>query len=72
MFLHQNITGQYLDPNGKFILVSYTVTLVLTVLWGMLLWNDPDLSVKYKNDTFYVPEPWAYYHMHVKEHLELT
>ncbi|XP_059926646.1 ceroid-lipofuscinosis neuronal protein 6a isoform X1 [Gadus macrocephalus] len=54
------------DINGLFLLGSFTGTMVLVVVWVTYLWNDPDLRKKYPG-LLYVPEPWSYYSLHVKD-----
>jgi hypothetical protein len=40
------------------------ITLLLVALWVAWLWNDPVLRKKYPG-VIYVPEPWAFYTLHV-------
>lgn len=54
-----------LDVNGRFLLYTFTVTLILTVAWVAYLWSDPVLRTKYPG-IIYVPEPWAYYTLYLK------
>lgn len=55
-----------LDVNGRFLLYTFTVTLILTVAWVAYLWSDPVLRTKYPG-IIYVPEPWAYYTLYLKQ-----
>ncbi|XP_005094845.1 ceroid-lipofuscinosis neuronal protein 6 [Aplysia californica] len=52
------------DPNGLFLVWTFTLTVTLTGLWSVWLWNDPVLRQKYPG-LLYVPEPWAYYTLHL-------
>lgn len=54
-----------LDINGRFLLYTFSFTMILTSIWVALLWNDPVLRTKYPG-TIYVPEPWAYYTLYLK------
>ncbi|CAL8243907.1 unnamed protein product [Lota lota] len=54
------------DGNGRFLFGTFSVTMVLVVVWVTYLWNDPDLRKKYPG-LLYVPEPWSYYSLHVKD-----
>lgn len=50
--------------NLHFRLYSFALTLSLVALWVAWLWNDPVLRKKYPG-VIYVPEPWAFYTLHV-------
>ncbi|XP_038623168.1 ceroid-lipofuscinosis neuronal protein 6 isoform X2 [Tachyglossus aculeatus] len=63
---HQKRKGLSLDSNGLFLFYSFVVTLVLVALWVGCLWNDPTLRKKYPG-VIYVPEPWAFYTLHISE-----
>ncbi|CAN9506578.1 unnamed protein product [Ophioblennius macclurei] len=63
--LLQRRRGLVADGNGVFLLASFGLTAVLVALWVGFLWSDPVLRNKYPG-FFYVPEPWAYYTLHVK------
>ena len=54
-----------LDINGKFLLYTFSVTLLLTAIWVGYLWNDEVLRIKYPG-LIYVPEPWSYYTLYWK------
>ncbi|KAL4227210.1 Ceroid-lipofuscinosis neuronal protein 6 [Mactra antiquata] len=54
-----------LDVNGRFLMYTFSVTLVLTIVWVSVLWNDETLRIKYPG-LIYVPEPWAYYTLYLK------
>lgn len=53
------------DINGRFLLYTFTVTMLLTAVWVAYLWNDSVLRTKYPG-LVYVPEPWAFYTLHLK------
>ncbi|XP_035019243.1 ceroid-lipofuscinosis neuronal protein 6a [Hippoglossus stenolepis] len=65
MVIHQRRKGLGPDSNGRFLLCSFGVTLVLMALWVFYLWSDPVLRNKYPG-LLYMPEPWSYYTLHVK------
>ncbi|XP_032100512.1 ceroid-lipofuscinosis neuronal protein 6 isoform X4 [Sapajus apella] len=64
LVLHQQRKRLFLDSNGLFLLSSFALTLLLVALWVAWLWNDPVLRKKYPG-VIYVPEPWAFYTLHV-------
>uniref|UniRef100_A0A8D2AZX8 CLN6 transmembrane ER protein n=1 Tax=Sciurus vulgaris TaxID=55149 RepID=A0A8D2AZX8_SCIVU len=64
LVLHQKRRRLFLDSNGLFLFCSFTLTLLLVALWVAWLWNDPVLRKKYPG-VIYVPEPWAFYTLHV-------
>ncbi|XP_035114911.1 ceroid-lipofuscinosis neuronal protein 6 isoform X4 [Callithrix jacchus] len=64
LVLHQKRKGLFLDSNGLFLFSSFALTLLLVALWVAWLWNDPVLRKKYPG-VIYVPEPWAFYTLHV-------
>uniref|UniRef100_A0A8C3WSM5 CLN6 transmembrane ER protein n=1 Tax=Catagonus wagneri TaxID=51154 RepID=A0A8C3WSM5_9CETA len=64
LVLHQKRKRLFLDSNGLFLFYSFAVTLLLVALWVAWLWNDPVLRKKYPG-VIYVPEPWAFYTLHV-------
>ncbi|XP_037649270.1 ceroid-lipofuscinosis neuronal protein 6-like [Sebastes umbrosus] len=66
MVIHQQREGLSPDSNGLFLLCSFSITVLLVVLWVAYLWNDPVLRKKYPG-IIYVPEPWSYYTLHIKE-----
>uniref|UniRef100_A0A8B9YH88 CLN6 transmembrane ER protein n=1 Tax=Bos mutus grunniens TaxID=30521 RepID=A0A8B9YH88_BOSMU len=63
LVLHQK-KRLFLDSNGLFLFYSFALTLLLVALWVAWLWNDPVLRKKYPG-VIYVPEPWAFYTLHV-------
>ncbi|XP_019954961.2 ceroid-lipofuscinosis neuronal protein 6 homolog [Paralichthys olivaceus] len=63
--IHQWRKGLSPDSNGQFLLCSFTVALILVGLWVFYLWSDPVLRKKYPG-LLYVPEPWSYYTLHIK------
>uniref|UniRef100_A0A4W2D8J8 CLN6 transmembrane ER protein n=1 Tax=Bos indicus x Bos taurus TaxID=30522 RepID=A0A4W2D8J8_BOBOX len=64
LVLHQKRKRLFLDSNGLFLFYSFALTLLLVALWVAWLWNDPVLRKKYPG-VIYVPEPWAFYTLHV-------
>lgn len=64
LVLHQKRKRLFMDSNGLFLFYSFTLTLLLVALWVAWLWNDPVLRKKYPG-VIYVPEPWAFYTLHV-------
>ncbi|CAL8352318.1 unnamed protein product [Merluccius merluccius] len=54
------------DVNGLFLFGTFSVTMVLVVVWVTYLWNDPILRQKYPG-LLYVPEPWSYYSLHIRD-----
>lgn len=65
--IHQHCKGVSPDSNGLFLLYSFSVTVLLVAMWVGYLWNDPVLRNKYPG-LIYVPEPWSYYTLHIKNH----
>lgn len=55
-----------LDINGRFLLYSFALTLLLVLVWVIYLWNDEALRVKYPG-LLYIPEPWSYYTLYLKQ-----
>ncbi|XP_004687566.1 PREDICTED: ceroid-lipofuscinosis neuronal protein 6 [Condylura cristata] len=64
LVLHQKHKRLFLDSNGLFLFYSFGLALLLVALWVAWLWNDPVLRKKYPG-VIYVPEPWAFYTLHV-------
>lgn len=64
LVLHQKRKRLFMDSNGLFLFYSFTLTLLLVSLWVAWLWNDPVLRKKYPG-VIYVPEPWAFYTLHI-------
>ncbi|GAB1294326.1 Ceroid-lipofuscinosis, neuronal 6 [Apodemus speciosus] len=64
LVLHQKRRRLFLDSNGLFLFYSFALALSLVALWVAWLWNDPVLRKKYPG-VIYVPEPWAFYTLHV-------
>ncbi|XP_044774227.1 ceroid-lipofuscinosis neuronal protein 6 [Neomonachus schauinslandi] len=64
LVLHQKRKHLFLDSNGLFLFYSFALTLLLVALWVAWLWNDTVLRKKYPG-VIYVPEPWAFYTLHV-------
>uniref|UniRef100_A0A1A8HWR1 Ceroid-lipofuscinosis, neuronal 6a n=1 Tax=Nothobranchius kuhntae TaxID=321403 RepID=A0A1A8HWR1_NOTKU len=63
--MFQRYKGFSPDSNGHFLFYSFGVTVLLVTLWVAFLWNDPVLRHKYPR-LFYVPEPWSYYTLHIR------
>lgn len=66
VWARQRLRGQSLDANGWFLLLSFSLTLLLLGLWATLLWDDPELRKKYPG-LLYIPEPWSFYTLHIKD-----
>uniref|UniRef100_A0AAY5KY42 CLN6 transmembrane ER protein a n=1 Tax=Esox lucius TaxID=8010 RepID=A0AAY5KY42_ESOLU len=64
--IHRRRKGLVPDPNGHFLFLSFSATMCLVAVWVAWLWGDPVLRKKYPG-LLYVPEPWAYYTLHVKD-----
>uniref|UniRef100_A0A3B3VK97 CLN6 transmembrane ER protein a n=1 Tax=Poecilia latipinna TaxID=48699 RepID=A0A3B3VK97_9TELE len=64
--IFQQRKGLAPDSNSSFLFYSFSVTLLLVFLWVAYLWDDPVLRNKYPG-LFYVPEPWSYYTLHIRE-----
>lgn len=64
--MHKKRKGLVMDSNGLFLFYSFCITLVLISVWVAFLWNDKILRRKYPG-VMYVPEPWAYYTLHIKK-----
>ncbi|XP_069021850.1 ceroid-lipofuscinosis neuronal protein 6a [Embiotoca jacksoni] len=65
MVIFQQRKGLSLDSNGMFLFCSFNVTVLLVALWVAFLWDDTVLRNKYTG-LIYVPEPWSYYTLHIK------
>ncbi|KAG2471150.1 CLN6 protein, partial [Polypterus senegalus] len=63
--MHQKRKGFVLDSNGLFLLSTFAITLALIAVWVICLWNDKVLRKKYPG-VIYVPEPWAFFTLHIK------
>lgn len=55
-----------LDINGRFLLVTFHLTIGLVALWTSCFWNDEILRAKYASSLIYVPEPWSVYSLYGK------
>lgn len=66
MVTFQRHKGLSPDSNGLFLFYSFSVTVLLVAVWVAYLWNDPVLRIKYPG-LLYVPEPWSFYTLHIKE-----
>ncbi|NXX27769.1 CLN6 protein, partial [Nicator chloris] len=64
LVLRQRRRGLALDSNGLFLFCSFLLTLLLIAAWVGWLWNDRTLRKKYPG-VIYVPEPWAFYSLHM-------
>lgn len=70
--MHQRRKGFLPDGNGLFLLYSFSVSLVLVIMWVACLWNDKVLRKKYPG-VMYIPEPWALYTLHLRDkHMTFT
>ena len=65
-FYNQFIVGKLIDENGKFLISTFQLTLVLVGLWCFYFWEDKELRKKYPG-LIYVPEPWSVYSLHFKQ-----
>ncbi|KAG7468275.1 hypothetical protein MATL_G00141290 [Megalops atlanticus] len=66
--IQQKRKGFAPDSNGLFLLYSFGITLALVAVWVAWLWHDPVLRRKYPG-IIYVPEPWAFYTLHLRDRL---
>lgn len=64
--VHRHQKGLSLDSNGEFLLYSFSLTMGLVAIWVAYLWNDTILRKKYPG-LIYVPEPWSYYTLYIKD-----
>ena len=64
--MHQKQKGLVPDSNGLFLLSSFSVALGLVAVWVACLWNDQALRKKHPG-VIYVPEPWAFYSLHIRQ-----
>lgn len=64
--IQQRQRGFVLDSNGLFLFYNFILTLVLVVVWVAYLWNDEVLRKKYPG-VIYVPEPWSFYTLYLKD-----
>jgi len=62
----EKFKGYSLDINGRFMMYTFGVTLVLIIVWVGYLWNDEVLRVKYPG-LIYIPEPWSYYTLYIRK-----
>ncbi|RLV92587.1 hypothetical protein DV515_00013690 [Chloebia gouldiae] len=60
LVLRRRRRGLVLDSNGRFLLLSFLLTLLLIAAWVGWLWDDGTLRRKYPG-VIYIPEPWAFY-----------
>lgn len=51
--------GHGLDSNGRFLLYTFSLSVLIIAVWVGFLWNDKNLRARYPS-FFYVPEPWTY------------
>ncbi|XP_069766609.1 ceroid-lipofuscinosis neuronal protein 6 homolog isoform X2 [Narcine bancroftii] len=68
--MHKKRKGLVMDSNGLFLFYSFCIALVLISVWVAFLWNDKILRKRYPG-VMYVPEPWAYYTLHIKKSPEV-
>ncbi|KAM6973370.1 ceroid-lipofuscinosis neuronal protein 6 homolog [Aplochiton taeniatus] len=69
--IHQKRKGLVPDSNGLFLFYSFTIGLGLVTLWVACLWSDQVLRKKYPG-VIYIPEPWAFYTLHIHNKLQGT
>ena len=62
--LVQMRADRYPDINGMFVLLCFSLSGVLVLLWVCWLWRDPVLRARYPGK-LYVPEPWSVISMKV-------
>ncbi len=55
-----------LDINGRFLLFTFHLTIILVAGWTSVFWNDKVLRAKYASSLIYVPEPWSVYSLYGK------
>ncbi|OWK50431.1 Ceroid-lipofuscinosis neuronal protein 6 [Lonchura striata] len=58
--LRRRRRGLLPDSNGRFLLLSFLLGLLLVGAWVGCLWHDGVLRRRYPGP-IYVPEPWAFY-----------
>ncbi len=67
IWLYQRfVNGNRLDINGRFLLFTFHMTIILVAVWTSVFWNDEVLRTKYASSLIYVPEPWSVYSLHGK------
>jgi ceroid-lipofuscinosis protein 6 len=59
-----------LDENGRFLLNTFQLTLLLVGAWCYYFWTDEQLRKKYPG-LIYVPEPWSVYSLHYKQYFNI-
>lgn len=64
------VSNKDLDVNGKFLLVTFQLTLIFVALWSYYFWDDAILRQKYQG-LIYVPEPWSVYSLYFKDTYKL-
>ncbi|XP_029524510.1 ceroid-lipofuscinosis neuronal protein 6 homolog [Oncorhynchus nerka] len=64
--MHQKRKGFVPDSNGLFLLYSFSIALGLVSIWVACLWSDQVLRKKYRG-VIYIPEPWAFYTLHIRD-----
>ncbi|XP_041693741.1 ceroid-lipofuscinosis neuronal protein 6 homolog isoform X1 [Coregonus clupeaformis] len=64
--MHQKRKGFVPDSNGLFLLYSFSIALGLVCVWVACLWSDQVLRKKYRG-VIYIPEPWAFYTLHIRD-----
>lgn len=69
-FYDQFVLGRLIDENGKFLIQTFQLTLVLVGAWCFYFWDDKELRKKYPG-FIYVPEPWSVYSLHFKEYYNI-
>lgn len=65
-FYQRFIKKNRLDINGKFLLTTFHMTIILVAAWTSMFWTDEVLRTKYASSLIYVPEPWSVYSLYGK------
>jgi ceroid-lipofuscinosis neuronal protein 6 len=60
------VNGHRLNVNGRFLLLTFHLTIILVALWTSCFWSDETLRTKYASSLIYVPEPWSVYSLYGK------
>ena len=67
IWLYQHFVNRNrLDINGRFLLYTFHMTVLLVGIWTSFFWNDEILRKKYASSLIYVPEPWSVYSLYAK------
>uniref|UniRef100_A0A8C6S5W3 CLN6 transmembrane ER protein b n=1 Tax=Neogobius melanostomus TaxID=47308 RepID=A0A8C6S5W3_9GOBI len=66
--MRQRRRGMVADGNGLFMILSFSVALVLVVLWSACWWRDEVLRRKHRGLLF-VPQPRTVFSLHIKKYM---